>query len=363
MAARHDAHSGDPPQVFLLVDGAVSSYSHILNLYYRTLNTGSGLRLGHVRRWRWPATPVQWRALATRARGHVVVQTCLGFNFRPIRDAINVAVPLHEWSHCPSAWIRRLDGFDEIWAVSRHVASVVRRGGVRTPVHFVPPGLDVERYPAKASYHVRGSFRFLFCGAPHFRKGHHLLIEAFLEAFPREPGVRLTLKTSPGCQWKSPDARITLIRKDLSRPALLRLYANHDAFVSASLGEGLGLGVAEAILAGVPVATHDWGGHRDLLTPGGYLDVPRRIVDQPYCSLPELYSAGQKCALTDVEDLAVAMRTMVSADHRWRRSLAERARAGLVGRYGVDRSRARLARRLDALVSSRPTTRLTQAHA
>jgi glycosyltransferase involved in cell wall biosynthesis len=128
-----------------------------------------------------------------------------------------------------------------------------------------------------------------------------------------------------------------------SREALLNRYRGFDLFASASLGEGLGLPVAEAILAGLPVLANDWGGHRDLLRAGAFFPIPHAVVPQPFCSRPDYYAPGQRCAVASVEGIAQALRRAARTSVTTRLEMAERARLALLGRFGQRRVAQRLA--------------------
>jgi len=273
--------------------------------------------------------------LAARHAGRIVLQNTLGEGFVPLPGCRNVAMPLHEWSLYPRPWAERLNAFDEVWVASRHLLEVMQRSGVTVPVRELPPPLDCDPVPPKDDCVARVPFSFYFCGEPHFRKGHHLLLAAFLEAFP-EPGVaRLTIKTSGGCDWQAPRSDIRIVAEEWGREQCLAAYREHDCFVTASLGEGLGLPLAEAILAGLPVAANFWGGHRSIVAPGGFFEIPHREVDQPFASRPEFYTPGQCCALSDVPAVATTLRTVVSSTAEMRSAQARVAREHLLATYGA----------------------------
>jgi glycosyltransferase involved in cell wall biosynthesis len=256
-------------------------------------------------------------------------------------------VPFHEWSRYPPAWAARLNAFDQVWAASAHLADVLNESGVTAPVHFAPPALDLHPPRAKRSWTAHRPFRFLFVGEAHFRKGHHLLIEGFRRLAPKRRAT-LTIKTSRDCAWRVEDPRVTVIAARWPLDRLWRLYEAHDAFVSASLGEGLGLGVAEAMLASLPVATNQWGGHKSLLVSGGYVRIAHRIVPQPYCSRPDFYAPGQQCALSSPDAIATAMEQMMRMTAPEREQQASRARAFVGERFGFAAASVRLQAALEA---------------
>lgn len=313
------------PPIFIFSEPSVSSYGRIGELYRDTFRA-MGLRATVAP---YPTHPPQV------PRGSIVLHNTLGYRFVPWPGVRNVAVPFHEWDRYPAAWVRRLDAFDEVWAATRFLASTLRRSGVGVPIRVLPPALDLQPVPVQRSWRAGSPFRMLFVGEPHFRKGHHLLIEGVrrLRLSPRH--VTLTLKTSPDCAWTVSEPGIRQIAETWSRARLRDLYASHDAFVSASLGEGLGLGVAEAMLAGLPVATHCWGGHADLVTVGGYVRVPHRVVPQVFCSKPEFYAPDQRCALTSPDAIAAAMQRLIGMSARARERQARRASEAIRRRFGL----------------------------
>jgi glycosyltransferase involved in cell wall biosynthesis len=320
--------------VIILSEPTVSSYGVVGALYHNTFRAmGIDSTL----------LPYPTDGAPRMPRGAIVLHNTLGFRFAPLSGVINVAVPFHEWSRYPPQWAARLDRFDQVWAASTFLARVLRKSGVNAPVRFAPPALDRDPPHAKQSWAARRPFRFLFVGEPHFRKGHHLLIEGFRRLVGTGNAATLTIKTSPDCPWAVNDRGIRVIAERWPHRRLWRLYATHDAFVSASLGEGLGLGVVEAIMAWLPVAANCWGGHTSLLLPGGYVRVPHRVVPQPYCSRPDFFAPGQQCALSSPGAVAAAMAAMMGLSARVRQVQAMNARAHLTERFGVSASSARIA--------------------
>lgn len=313
------------PPVLIVSEGSVSSYGRIGELYRDTFGAMGISAVLAPYSERPPRLPP----------GSIVLHNTLGYRLEPWPGVRNVAVPFHEWDRYPAAWVGRLNAFDEVWVATRFLALTLRRSGVAVPIRVLPPALDLASPRGKASWTPGRPFRFLFVGEPHFRKGHHLLIEGFrrLQASPRH--VTLTLKTSADCPWSVSEPGIRRIAARWSRRRMGDVYASHDAFISASLGEGLGLGVAEAMLARLPVATHAWGGHADLVTPGGYLRLNHRVVPQVFCSSPAFYASGQRCALVSPEAVAAAMERLVRMSAAAREAQAARASDGLRRRFGL----------------------------
>lgn len=324
------------PVVYVLFEPSVGSYGVAARLYRDTL------RAIGFRATVWPYT----RPLPRLPTDATVLHAAFGFRFSPLPGVRNIAIPFHEWDRYPPAWSARLNAFDQVWAATPYLAKVLTSSGVSRPVHVVPPALTLAPPRPKTRWSSRGPFRFLFVGEPHFRKGHHLLIEAFRRLDVSAQRATLTIKTSPACAWSADDQRITIIARHWSPAAMGQLYAAHDAFVSASLGEGLGMGVAEAVLASLPVAVNYWGGHTALVTTGGFVRIAHRVMPQPFCSQPDFFAAGQRCAFSAPDSVAEAMDRLLSMNAADRRAQAELALATLRARFGLDVCADRLRRAL-----------------
>jgi glycosyltransferase involved in cell wall biosynthesis len=275
--------------------------------------------------------------------GRWVVHHTIGPLYRYVEGATNTAVVFHEWSRYPAAWGATLNRFDTIWAPSRHVEETLRASGISVPVHYVPPPLSFDEARVSRPWRSPAPFRFLAVGEPHFRKGFHLLMDGYLRAFPRVGDAELTLKVSPGCDWRSARTDISLVREHLSPGALARLYDTHDALVSASLGEGLGLPVAEAVSAMLPVVTNLWGGHRDIVSADGCWEVQHDEVPQLFCSTPEYFADGQRCAYSSPDRIAKALLSIVNATPAEREARSTRAWTWLRERHGLEPASARVA--------------------
>ncbi len=334
-----------PRRAFLLSDLHRGSFAIIGGLYRASLEE-AGLS---VQELPTPQDAEERAEVAALCKGALVLHNTLGEGFEPVPEATNVALPVHEWSRYPTRWAARLNRFDAVWVTTQHVREVLRASGVSIDIAIVPPALDRHLPPPKTDWAAHTPFRFFFLGEPHFRKGQHLLMAGFALAFPQPGEAELTLKTSPDCDWSSPRPDIRLIRERWARETLLAAYAEQDCFVSASLGEGLGLPVAEAVLAGLPVATNSWGGHGSLLRPAGYFPISHRVVEQPFASRPEFYAPGQQCALSSPEAIAQTLRHVYESHAQTRQTIAETARKYLLATYGREATQATLAHALHCL--------------
>lgn len=334
--------------VTLLTDFHRPSF-RIMGGYYRRALQTIGYEVDEI------PTPIGGAARAeaeARGLGDLVLHNTLGSAFVPYQGRVNVALPVHEWSRYPSDWSRALNEFQEIWVTTRHVADVLAASGVSVPLYLAPPPLDWEgewKGVGRAG-DPSDAFRFLSVGAGHFRKGHHLLMEGFARAFPNGEGATLTIKTDASCDWRSPAKGVSIVAEEWGRDKIRAVFADSDAYASASLGEGLGLPIVEAILSGLPVVTNCWGGHASLLDRGGFVQIAHRVIEQPFCSRPEFFAPGQQCAYSDPDTIAEALQQVASMSRAQRSEIAATAlRAFKSGPYAHERALANLAERMEAL--------------
>ena len=313
----------------ILTDYHRGSYEIIGNLFQNTLQ-----QLGEVRNLPTPVSLKERRDLALGLKGGIVFHNTLGDQFIPIKDCYNIAMPLHEWSEYPNEWIKLLNQFDEVWTTTDHIQEVLKRGGLTVPVIKLPPALDYEDITEKKNWGVSDKPRFLFIGEPHFRKGHHLLMQGFMKAFPEAGSGLLTIKTSPSCDWDSPRDDIILIKEKWSREKLLKEYTKHDCFISASLAEGLGLPIAEAIMAKLPICTNFWGGHKSLLIRGGFVEIEHEEIIQPFTSNPAFYAETQKCAYSSPLEIAKSIKIFNNTSILERKKMAFAAKENFLKSYG-----------------------------
>lgn len=318
------------------------SFKIIGALYKRSLQS-AGFR---VKEFQTPSTKQEREKIAPFCRGKIVFHNTIGFNFITIPNAYNIALPVHEWSQYPEEWVGSLNLFEEVWVTTDYVESLLRGSGVNRPIFNLPPSLCSYLPTQKKQWDTKKPFKFLAIGEAHFRKGFHLLMLGFMKAFPEPFEVTLTIKTSESCSWVSPRKDIIIVNDFLKYEQVLEFYSQFDCYVSASLGEGLGLPIAEAILSFLPVATNYWGGHKSLLTDGGFFKIDHEIIDQPFCSNPSYYAESQKCALSRPDSIAKTLRTVFGVSAKKRETIAKTAREHLLSQYGEDITRKKIYERL-----------------
>ena len=325
----------------ILTDFHRKSYEIIGKLFLESLKN-----YGAVNHLPTPVNSNQRTDFAKKYRGQIIFHNTLGESFVPFVNCYNIALPAHEWSEYPNKWINFLNQFDEVWTTTDHVQKVLNQGGLTIPIIKLPPALDSENIPEKKCWGVSDKPRFIFVGEPHFRKGHHLLMQGFMQAFPEAGSALLTIKTSPSCDWDSPRDDIILIKEKWSREKLLKEYTKHDCFISASLAEGLGLPIAEAIMAKLPICANYWGGHQSLLCTGGFVEIPHKEIIQPFTSDPAFYAENQKCAYSSPESIKNALLKFLKTSQAERKEITQIAKNNFLKTYGHENALKNIESRL-----------------
>jgi glycosyltransferase involved in cell wall biosynthesis len=165
---------------------------------------------------------------------------------------------------------------------------LVREGFDRSRIHCVPPAVRApERLPTEstcARLHrrgVRGPYIFA-AGTIEPRKDHATLVAAFERVRARHPDVTLVIAGAAG--WLPKKAAYDLERPGVvvlglvSDDELDLLYRRAEVVVSASIYEGFGLPVLEALVRGRPVIASAIPSHAELVDDAARL-VPPGDVD------------------------------------------------------------------------------------
>ena len=332
--------------VVILTDHYRCSYKVIGSLYEKSLRDSHD-----VINLETPVSDIERERLASKFPDHIFLHNTLGHGFVPIPESYNIAMPLHEWSEYPKNWIKLLNQFDEVWTTTDHVFEVLQRGGLNVPIFKLSPALDSENISEKQNWILSEKPKFYFVGEPHFRKGHHLLMQGFMKAFPKQGKALLTIKTSPSCEWESPRDDIILIKEKWPQEKLLAEYVNHDCFISASLAEGLGLPIAEAIMSGLPVCTNFWGGHKSLLIRGGFVEIEHEEIIQPFTSDPAFYAENQKCAYSSPTNVAKALQQFLITSPSLREQMVDKSKRDFLKNYGSESTSIKIKQRLEEINS------------
>ena len=189
----------------------------------------------------------------------------------------------------PKKYLEYLKRFDSVWAASTFIYETLTAHGLEN--------VDLIKHPlvipsTKPSFLLsqdilRVLFYFDYDSFP-TRKNPEAAIKAFKEAFKNQRDVRLTVKTRGRRdlgrrRWLTEqavaDPRIHVLDKTLTREEMTKLMMDHDVFLSLHRSEGLGLGCAEALVAGKIVVATDFSGTMDFVNdktgfPVAYRRIP-----------------------------------------------------------------------------------------
>jgi len=188
-------------------------------------------------------------------------------------------------------YAEKLNLMGEVWVATEYGKKILSNSNVRTPIHVMPLGVDVDRYRPSCGAINFGSatrdFKFISVFRWSYRKGFDILLRAFMEEFSENENVSLIMVSravqSPeeigvdkivqdfndikSCVKKSPEElpHIALYTKPIDEKDMPKVYSSANAFVLISRGEGFGLPYIEAASCGLPVIGSNCSGQTDFL--------------------------------------------------------------------------------------------------
>ena len=116
-------------------------------------------------------------------------------------------------------------------------------------------------------------------------------------------------------------------------------------------GRGLGLPMAEAITAKLPVCTNYWGGHTSLLRRGNFTEINHEEIIQPYTSDPAFYAENQKCAYSSPSEVAKALMIFLKTSSTQREQMVDKAKRDFLKNYGSESTSIKIKQRLEEINS------------
>ena len=202
-----------------------------------------------------------------------------------------VSMSLWETVNLPKSWLKSFESIDDIWVCGefgrRIYQDSIDKAGLDKKVQIVPYPVDAKSFEDEEildfSKAVPGKdfsnhYKFYFISQWNARKNFEDLLNSYWREFTKEDEVVLVLKTyindqSPkdqshlqqalielGRRTGNPDrAPVILLHGAFSSEKMVRLHNSCDCFVSPSRGEGLGLGIVEASLAGNQIICSEFG--------------------------------------------------------------------------------------------------------
>ena len=239
--------------------------------------------------------------------------------------ALSMALFYWEESLIPAISIATLNaGFAGVLAPTRSVLKALVDSGLTIPVRLLGQALDLAPFQAidRARCASRTSVvSFLHVSSCFPRKGVDVLLAAYARAFSASDPVRLVIKGFPNphndvaeqieaLRLTHPDlAEIELIDRELEAPALLELYAQANAMVLPTRGEGFNMAAAEAMAAGLPLIVTGAGGHMDFCGD----DTARLLAWRHAPSQSHLAMPHSLWSEPDADDLVAALRETAAA--------------------------------------------------
>jgi len=208
-------------------------------------------------------------------------------------DKYVISYTVWETSALHPIWAGACNGVDEVWVPCDWNVRAFKGSGVVKPVLKIPHGIDPETYTNtdQSLFSIPGvspdTYVFYSIMQWNSRKNPDGLLRAYFNAFTQEEDVRLVLKAYVGrglspqeemSQLKemilkvkrdmnlSSFPKMSLITTILSTEQMRALHLYGDAYVSLTHGEGFGLTMLEAGLAGNPVIATGMGGNMEYMT-------------------------------------------------------------------------------------------------
>lgn len=167
-------------------------------------------------------------------------------------------------------------------------------------IHIIPPGVQIDRWAVPPREVHSDPVRILFVGGDFDRKGGSLLLEAWRQHLRDRAELHLVTYSEI-----SPEPGVYVYQGlQPNSPELHRLYAKADIFALPTLGDSLGIVLAEAGASGLPVVSTNMTGIPEVVWHG---------------------ESGLLCPVGDVHALAAALSQLID-NPELRRSMGMRAR-------------------------------------
>ena len=278
-----------------------------------------------------------------------------------------VGSTMFETDRVPASWVRSCNRLDEIWVPTRFNFETFSRSGVDAgKLRVMPFGVaSLEAGDVDGSYLLQTTKTFKFVSVFELtkRKGWDVLLDAWLDAFDADDDVALVVKTygrrgvkpaevfaaHVAARGRDPERvpEILLVEDRLTDGQMRGLYAQCDAFVLPSRGEGWGMPYLEAQQLGLPVIATRWSGQTEFLDDDNAFFVELdglAPVDSDQVRDDPIY-AGHLWGEPSRASLAAQLRRVYEdAAERTRR--ARRGAESAATIWTADRAAARIADRL-----------------
>jgi glycosyltransferase involved in cell wall biosynthesis len=199
-------------------------------------------------------------------------------------EGLRVAHVVWDSDLLPPEWVGIMnERFDLVLFSSRHLETVAKSSGVKTPVGTLPIALDLEGLlsrPARSP--SSGPVKVGSLSAFHRRKGLEPLVTSFAHRFGERPDIGLTLHSNLDIGGEYEQLRplakhacnVELSRGSWTTEEKEGFLQSLDIYVNCSQGEGYSIGPREALASGKVLVLSDLGAHEDLQTVPGVFCIP-----------------------------------------------------------------------------------------
>lgn len=192
-------------------------------------------------------------------------------------------------------------------------------------------------------------FNFSYASS-YFRKNPEAVLEAFRKAFSGKINAKLLIKTSGAILFPVQNQRlnkciekmnlreyVTIINDDLTDVQMHSLLNCCDVYISLHRGEGIGLGLLEAMALEKPVVATNYGGNTDFTKEGLSFPVSYKLV-APQKEQQDLsaYKYVQNWAEPNIDEAAEYLRLLYE-DPSLRRSVGQKAEEYVSQKYSIER--------------------------
>ena len=154
--------------------------------------------------------------------------------------------------------------------------------------------IEHDPLTVKRRYNLEDRFCFFFNFdylSSYNRKNPEAILNAMAEEFPEEQQVVLVVKTNNSNRFEEKErnfmnkiktlgliGRVVVIKDPLSRNGFMTLLNAMDCYISLHRGEGLGLGIVEALALNIPVIATNYGGNSEYMNNPLAMAVPYSMI-------------------------------------------------------------------------------------
>ena len=216
----------------------------------------------------------RWAAKTAHKKGVKVIYTCHGFHFYDGAPKMNwrLYYPLEKKFAKDTDLLITINREDYKRAKNDFECPVKMIDGAGVDTNKFKKTTKAEQKAAREKYGLAtNDFVMVYLAEYTANKNHEMLVRAAAPIMHKRPNVKLLfLGQGPLMDATRTLAKELGVEKQVIMPGYIRdnyaaLVQSCNLCVSASKREGLGLGVLEAILCGLPILIADNRGHRDIV--------------------------------------------------------------------------------------------------